>query len=115
MLVSVQPSTWRQLGLGVAVSYSMFGLSGILFPERAAESAFGIVVNRAQHDGNDSTADAATLLTPLVGVRDLTIAAALAMLYRRRLNWEMGFVIVSRTIFCAADTAVIARQKGLRE
>lgn len=114
MPATVLPSTWRQLGLGVAVSYATFGLSGILFPQYAAQSAFGIVAEPEKPDG-DRSSSAASLLAPLIGVRDLAIAATLAMLYRRRLGWEMGFVIVSRTVFCAADTLLIAKQKGLRE
>lgn len=114
MLTTVLPSTWRNLGLGVAVSFATFGLSGILFPQHAAQSAFGITAQAKDVDkGLDNSG--AVLLPPLIGVRDLVIAATLAMLYYRQLGWEMGFVIVSRAILCAADTLLITRQKGLHE
>ncbi|CAK7202477.1 hypothetical protein SEUCBS139899_005200 [Sporothrix eucalyptigena] len=116
MASNILPSTWRNLGLGVAVSFATFGLSGVLFPEHAAKSAFGITTaSEAAKSSGGRGSSAAALLSPLIGVRDLAIAATLAMLYYRQLGWEMGFVIVARTIFCAADTALIARQKGLRE
>lgn len=119
MLPTVLPGTWRNMGLGVAVSFATFGLSGILFPRHAAESAFGITsaseTEPKTKTAGSSSKSAAELLSPLIGVRDLAIASTLAMLYRRGLGWEMGFVIVSRTVFCAADTVLITRQKGLRE
>ncbi|KIH94672.1 hypothetical protein SPBR_06243 [Sporothrix brasiliensis 5110] len=114
MLSTVLPSTWSKMGLGVAVSFAMFGLSGILFPRHAAESAFGIVSEPEPAAGVPSKS-AAVLLPPLIGVRDLAIAATLVMLYHRRLSWEMGFVVVLRTVFCAADTVLIAKQKSMRE
>ncbi|KAL1907538.1 hypothetical protein Sste5344_006729 [Sporothrix stenoceras] len=114
MLSSVLPGTWRNMGLGVAVSFATFGLSGILFPRHAAESAFGITAEPKTASGS-TRKSAAELLSPLIGVRDLAIASTLAMLYQRRLGWEMGFVVVSRTVFCAADTVLITQQKGLQE
>lgn len=116
MLSTVLPGTWRNIGLGVAVSFATFGLSGILFPQHAAQSAFGIAAEPEPEPATGGPGkSAAVLLSPLIGVRDLAIAATLAMLYHRRLGWEMGFAIVSRTVFCAADTLLIARQRGLRE
>ncbi|CAK7235102.1 hypothetical protein SCUCBS95973_009155 [Sporothrix curviconia] len=114
MPANVLPSTWRNMGLGVAASFAVFGLSGIVFPEHATQSAFGIATGPKTADGGRNSS-AAALLPPLIGVRDLVIAATLVMLHYRRLGWEMGFVIVSRTLLCAADTVLIAKQKGLRE
>ncbi|CAK7226758.1 hypothetical protein SBRCBS47491_006338 [Sporothrix bragantina] len=102
------------MGLGVAASFAIFGLSGIVFPEHATESAFGIPTDPGATESSRKNS-AAALLPPLIGVRDLSIAAALAMLYYRRLGWEMGFVIISRTVLCAADTVLITRRKGIRE
>lgn len=118
----MQPGTWQNIGLGVAVSFAAFGLSGIAAPQYAVREAFGLepeIRSAADVKTNTKTDTAspspATLITPLIGVRDLVIASTLAMLWKRGLGWEMGFVIVSRTILCSADTLLIAKQKGLHE
>ena len=114
----MQPQTWQNIGLGVAVSFAAFGLSGIIAPQYAVREAFGLepeVATETEAKANADKPSPATLITPLIGVRDLVIASTLAMLWQRGLGWEMGFVIVSRTVLCSADTLLITKQKGVHE
>nr|XP_036581494.1 uncharacterized protein CTRU02_08544 [Colletotrichum truncatum]KAF6789845.1 hypothetical protein CTRU02_08544 [Colletotrichum truncatum] len=105
-MASLQPSTWRLLGLSVAASYTALGAIDCLIPHRAAEEFFGI-------EPYGSTT-AVSILMPLLGARDISIAAALFALARQHRGREMGTVILAGTILCVADVVVLWRRKGPR-
>lgn len=53
------------------------------------------------------------LLMPLLGARDVSIAAALFALGWSGKTREMGTVILGGMILCVADVAVVWKEKGL--
>ena len=91
----------------VAVGYAGFGLSEILAPARTAKQLYEIEPGR--HVEVDKTV---ALLSPLMGARDLSMAAAIFTLHRAGRQEEMGAVIVAGTILCVADTIAIGYRKG---
>jgi hypothetical protein len=108
MLFNWQLSTWRALGLSVAVSYTAFGVLEMLRPSLAGEQLFS--VKRGTSPAADQVID---LTMPLLGARDITLAAALFVFHHAKRDVEMGVLIVSGTILCAADVVVVAARKGL--
>lgn len=97
----LQPSTWRTLGLSVAVSYAGLGIFDILLPHQAANHFFGL-----------PPSDPVTRLMPLLGARGLSIAAALFAFARQGKNPEMGVVILAGTILCLWDAVAIWQAQG---
>lgn len=100
-MASLQASTWRTLGLSVAASYAALGALDVLLPYRAGYEFFGL-----------PPSDAVGRLVPLLGVRDLAIAAALFALARQGKGPEMGTVILAGTILCVWDAVAIWQAKG---
>lgn len=56
--------------------------------------------------------DAIQFLVPLLGARDLSIAAALFTLHRQGLYSEVGTVILGGMLLCAADTVAVWKKRG---
>ncbi|KAK0648530.1 hypothetical protein B0T16DRAFT_408366 [Cercophora newfieldiana] len=113
-------STWRVLGLSVAASYTGLGLVQVLLPHRAAAEFYALPspspVAQTKDDTFEDTAQPGSkevsILVPLLGVRDLSVAAAIwAFAYQGKWR-EVGTVILAGTILCAADCAVVWRRIG---
>ena len=115
---------WRYLGLSVAGGYTILGIYEILFPHQAAAEFFALPDprppppprKRDSDDDNDKAevSQAVSILTPLLGVRDLSLAAAM-FAFAAKGQWrEVGTVIMAGTILCAADTAVVWQRMGVR-
>jgi len=118
--MSLSTSTWRVLGLSVAASYTSLGLFEIIFPHRAAAEFFAFpkpTAFTAPGESRDKpmspeASEAVSLMVPLLGVRDLSIAAAM-FAFAWSGKWrEVGTVILAGTILCAADCAVVWRRMG---
>lgn len=107
--------TWRYLGLSVAGGYTILGIYEILFPHRAAAEFFALPDPSSPIKRDDAeVSQAVSILTPLLGVRDLSMAAAM-FAFAAKGKWrEVGTVIMAGTILCAADTVVVWRRLGLR-
>ena len=106
-MFNVQPSTWRLLGLTVAAGYTAFGAFEILLPAKAARELLAIEPRKSAEAD-----EAVSLVFPLLGARDLSIAAGLFLFHHARWDAAMGWLIVSGTILCAADTAAVWYRKG---
>ncbi|KAK0624201.1 hypothetical protein B0T14DRAFT_193934 [Immersiella caudata] len=111
-------STWRVLGLSVAASYTGLGLFEVVFPRRAALEFFALPSVPAATAGvrqeDEERSEAVRFMVPLLGVRDLSIAAAL-WTFAYQGKWrEVGTVILAGTILCAADCWVVWRRVGPR-
>jgi len=117
-------STWRALGLSVAAGYTSLGLFATLAPRRAAAELFGIITPPATAKNSSSTTTSSTsspatqdgavvpLLMPLLGARDLSIAAALwALAYAGKWR-EAGTLVLAGTVLCAADVYVVWKCRG---
>lgn len=107
-------STWRILGLSVAASYTGLGLFEILFPHRAAAELFALPPRSQskQHVPDPQVSEAVSLMIPLLGVRDLSLAAAMYVFAWEGKWREVGTVILSGMILCAADSAVVWKRLG---
>lgn len=103
-MASISPSTWNQLGFGVATLWVGLGLLSIFQSSRVAQT-FGI------HTAGPD----ATNLGLLISSRDLAIAATLFALGRSGSNNEMGTVILSTLIVAAADVVVVWRERKYPE
>ncbi len=104
---ALQPSTWRVLGLGVAVGYTSLGLFEVLYPVLVGKGL--LVIEPGRNAGLDALE---VLVAPMMGVRDLSIAAALYVFYHARRYREMGVVIVAGTLLCVIDSVAIRVRKG---
>ncbi len=105
----LQPATWRLLGLSVGVGYGIFGAAEALRPRESAKHFLDI-----QCTPGDAADSAVAKLLPLLGARDLSIAALIFSFHRMRQDREMGMVILAGTILCYADTLVVWSAKGVR-
>lgn len=113
--MSLTPSTWRVLGLSVAAGYTSLGLFAILFPRRAASEFFALPEPSAPGREEDKEASATvSLVLPLLGARDLSIAAALCTFASLGKWRDFGTVVLTGTILCIADSVVIWRRRGSR-
>ncbi len=136
MATLLNPSAYRLVGLSIAAGYTGFGLFATCLPHHAASQFFAIAPQQdiatdsspketqtqtqTQRETDSSknevktVSDAVALLLPLLGARDLTIAASLwALAYAGKWQ-EFGTVVVSGTILCVADTVAIWRFRGRR-
>lgn len=113
-----RPSTWRVLGLSVASGYTGLGLFAFCLPHRAAFQYFVIQPRDDDFEEDDnkvtSVTAAVSLLVPLIGARDLSIAAALWTLGYTAKWREFGTVVVAGSILCAADAIAIWKHRGPR-
>ncbi|KAK1753865.1 hypothetical protein QBC47DRAFT_385104 [Echria macrotheca] len=115
MQLTITPSTWRVLGLSIAASYTGLGLFEILRPHRASAEFFGLgTKTTATTTENEGETEAVAVMGPLLGVRDLSIAAAMFMFAWEGKWREVGTVIVAGTILCAADCFIVWRRMGAR-
>jgi len=118
--LSPSPSTWRLLGLSVAMGYAFLGTFEMVQPAKAAKAFFGIEAEQQQQPlreekdmvkkGRSLSHDSSTvvsLLMPLIGARDISIAAAIVGLHLAGRPVEMGWVIVSGTFLCVTDAIVV--------
>jgi len=106
-MFNLQPSTWRLLGLSVAAGYTAFGAFEILVPAKAMKEMFAIEPKK-----NPEVDETVSLVAPLLGARDLSIAAAIFVLHHAKWDRAMGVVIVSGTILCFADAVAVGYRKG---
>ncbi|KAK4450550.1 hypothetical protein QBC34DRAFT_402849 [Podospora aff. communis PSN243] len=115
MPLYLSDSTWRVLGLSVAASYTGLGLFEVVFPQRATKEFFALPSSTAVANVNEGTKaedEAIRVMGPLLGVRDLSIAAAM-WTFAYQGKWkEVGTVILAGTILCAADCLVVWRRVG---
>lgn len=116
-------STWRHLGLSVAVGYAVLGTFAITQPTSAAVQ-FGLlspptnvgaadksltsVIEATETEHKNSMATSMVLL----GVRDLSIGVALLTFYRFQANKAMGTLIMSGMILCTTDAYYIWKLRG---
>jgi hypothetical protein len=120
--MQLQPSTWRVLGLSVAAGYAGFGVIATFFPQRAAAEFFGISTisdkkepvasQKAIAPPPQDVEQAVSVLAPLLGARDLTIAAALFAYHFQGKTREMGTLVLAGNILCAADVFVVWKTRG---
>lgn len=118
-------STWHMLGLSVAFSYAGLGLLQCVLPRFAAKTLLDVGSPRGGGSSNNNskrtdigtgrTPEEATvpLVMPLLGARDLTIAAALFAFSWEGKTREMGTLILAGTILCVADVAAVWRRRGI--
>ncbi|OAQ83509.1 hypothetical protein PCL_05401 [Purpureocillium lilacinum] len=113
MAISLSPSTWNSLGLGVAATWAALGLAGGLRPAAAAD-LFGITAlgSGGRGDGK-SGADRDSMIgfAGVLGSRDMTIALTLLYLGRAGRNADMGAVILSTMTITAVDIWLVWRKK----
>jgi hypothetical protein len=102
-MISLTPTTWNILGLGVATAYASLGLAAMLLPHQVA----GILGFRAATQGNGKP-DVPGMMG-FIGARDLSIAGALFVFARDGANQEMGTVILSSMILCVFDVFIVWR------
>lgn len=114
MALPISPSTWNTLGLGVAGTWFALGLVGVLQPARTAE-IFGISSGHPCGTAEESAAAARQGMALLLGSRDFTIGAALLALGASKRHDEMGTVILSTMIICAADIYLVWKAKRFSE
>jgi len=98
------PNVWRALGLSVAAGYVGLGTMGLLIPVKLAEN------HGLKPSGPDAEKFATTTMT-WISVRDLSIGAALLAFYYQEKPREMGTLILSGMILCAADSILIYRHR----
>ena len=103
-----QPSTWRLLGLSVGMGYVFFGSLEILRPAKVITELMGI----PKHPSPEATA-VVSVLSPLMGSRDLAIATTIFALYHMGRDKEMGVTILAGTILGYADAMAVGIYKGL--
>lgn len=90
------PTYWRAMGLSVAISFAGLGSTAIFAPKYSTE-LFGMKSTTAE-----SAAVGANSMF-LLGVRDISFAAALGAFYYQENPHAMGTVIMSSTILSVAD------------
>lgn len=122
--MDVSPSTWRVLGLSVAVTYMGLGSFAIagpvhagklfgLYPEDSSPSSTDKPSTIIQETEKAEHADAICSSMTLLGARDLSIGIALAALHYQGGNQKaMGTVILSSMVLCAVDVYEIWRRRG---
>lgn len=117
-MTALQSSTWHSLGLSVAASYTGLGLLQCFVPQTTAKILFDIPTTETTPSKKADVARAnpdstvVALVTPLMGARDLTIAAALFAFSREGKTREMGTLILAGTILCVADVLAVWKRKG---
>lgn len=114
--IQMASSTWRYLGLSVAGGYTILGAYAILFPRRAAAEFFALPnpASKSKQDDGGELSQAVSIVIPLLGARDLSMAAAM-FAFASSGKWrEMGTVILAGTILCTADSAVFWKRLGSR-
>ncbi|KAJ6437188.1 general amino acid permease [Purpureocillium lavendulum] len=115
MAISLLPSTWNTLGLGVAASWAALSIAGATRPAAAAD-LFGITALGSDGRGDyKSGADRDSMIgfAGVLASRDMTIALSLLYLGRAGRNADMGAVILSTMIITAVDIWLVWRKKGV--
>ncbi|KAM0329300.1 hypothetical protein ACHAQA_004605 [Verticillium albo-atrum] len=108
----LHPTTWHLLGLSVAATYTALGVFQCTMPRQAAQLLFGVGGHHPKKRDEDQDSKIVPLLVPLLGARDLTIAAGLFTFASQGKNRDMGTMILAGTILCIADVAAIFKAKG---
>ncbi|KAM6509694.1 hypothetical protein FALCPG4_017341 [Fusarium falciforme] len=108
-MVSLSPSTWNTLGLGVAAGWATLGLVGFFQPARSAE-LFGVIPS-----AKDSSKETNRAMALILGSRDFSIATALFVLGRAGRDEEMGTLILSTLVICGADIYLVWKAKRYAE
>ena len=99
------PNIWRVLGLGVAAGYAGLGSYAMFMPITSA-TEHGLRP-KADPESDKFVKNAMAW----IGVRDMSIAAALLTFYYQGKPAEMGVVIMSGMIMCAADVVLVYRHR----
>lgn len=94
-------NTWRVLGLSVAAGYGLLGSMGILAPLAAATS-LGL-----RQKPSPETDEVLRNSMFLLGVRDVSIGAALFAFYYQDKPRAMGTAILSGMILCVGDVWLV--------
>ncbi|KAJ2906391.1 uncharacterized protein MKZ38_001751 [Zalerion maritima] len=122
-MIELGYKTWRYLGLSVALGYAGLGGFAVATPKSAAKYFFGWdpktlplpeadVGEDARKSADPPSEEVIKAILPLVGARDLSIFAALMIFFHARQHSEMGVVILSGMVLCAADVVAIWKWKG---
>ncbi|KAM0276198.1 hypothetical protein ACHAQH_007005 [Verticillium albo-atrum] len=81
-------------------------------PRFAARLLFNVGEQHPKKRDADPDSEIVPLLVPLLGARDLTLAATLFAFASAGKDREMGTVILAGTILCVADVAAVFMAKG---
>jgi len=95
-------SSWRVLGLTVGTGYTLFGIFEVFRPLTAVR----LLMDTPPKPSRE-TESTISVLGPLLGARDLSIAASIFALHSMGRDREMDVVIVTGTILCYADAITI--------
>ncbi|KAL2024844.1 hypothetical protein VTK56DRAFT_5665 [Thermocarpiscus australiensis] len=109
MSFRLQPSTWRLLGLSVGIGYGLFGAVHVLRPRTITKHLLGL-----PSEPSEQADRVISVMAPLLGARDITVAALIFGFHHMRKYREMGIVIVAGTILCCADAVAVWAGKGPR-
>lgn len=105
------PSTWNNLGLGVAASFALLGTLTFVEPA-VAEDLFGVA--KATSGSPIRQLDSFSF-SSLIGSRDIAIAVALFSLSREGSRKEMGTVVLSTLCICLPDLYLVWRNRKFPE
>lgn len=100
-MISLEPTTWNTLGLGIATAATSLGLAAMLLPHQTS----GMLGFRAL-GGAGGKSDVSGMMG-FIGARDLSIAAALFIFGRDGSNREMGTLMLSSLFFCFVDVYIV--------
>ena len=100
------PNIWRVLGLSVAAGYAGLGSFAIFMPIPAA-TEHGLRQEPATTESDKFVKKAMAW----IGVRDLAFGAAITAFYYQEKPREMGTVILSGMILCAADVILVYQHR----
>ena len=100
------PPIWRALGVSVAIGYAGLGSFAVFMPITTA-TEHGLRPQPSSPQSDKYAANAARW----IGVRDIAIAVALGAFYYQEKPREMGTVILSGMIICAADCWLVYQHR----
>ena len=117
-MLSLQPSTWNALGLGVAATFIGLGTAAMSMPHYTAhlfgcappstEAASSSISTSPGQRGAD--VDVAGLVR-IMAARDLTIGVAMASLAGHGENRATGTLILSSMLLCGMDIFTVWQRR----
>lgn len=116
-------STWRYLGLSVALGYTAFGTLGLtrstlaaqlfnLYPQSVNVGSSKNAAASVIEDPEKAHADSISTSMILLGARDLSIGVTLLTFYYNEDAKALGTLIMGGMVLCAADVVYIWRLRG---
>lgn len=111
MALGLELSTWRVLGLGVAVGYAHLGVFQMGWPRSVGRELLAIDTDTDNKAGGEETAD---VLMPLLGARDLAMAATIYLFHHAHWDKQAGYLIVIRGMLFVTDLYAIFKKKGAK-